>query len=85
MRLLHVQAQTIVDELFPPGLSDPVDSSLDRLVIGLSQVLTFPSAPFLQFICSNLLMTSQPLTLVGWNLCLVAPAQLLPPPCPCLS
>ena len=40
-----VQAQAIVDELFPHGLSDPVDSSLDRLVIGLSQVLTFPWAP----------------------------------------
>jgi len=42
----HGQAQTIVDELFPPGLSDPVDSSLDRLVIGLSQQLVddFPAS-----------------------------------------
>ena len=47
MRLLSVQAQAIVDELFPPGLSDPVDSTLDRLVIGLSQVTTIPSAPSL--------------------------------------
>ena len=60
-----VQAQAIVDELFPHGLSDPVDSSLDRLVIGLSQVLTFPWAPISLFIGSNLLMTSQLLTLVG--------------------
>ena len=38
-----------MDELFPPGLGDPVDSSLDRLVVGLSQVLSINLVSVLTF------------------------------------